>query len=143
MTTSIPTAGAGAPDFVGPPERPGLLVIQDTDGGRVRVRPGQLRRYSRTAHDQAEVVAAEREQLQWGRLPRAAFGNAAIAAEVAAAYHARIEAGLTELSDLAATVETFGQRVGEAAPAFEAQDEQAAGQLAFQLGRLREQVICR
>ena len=88
-------------------------------------------------------MTEERAHLQSGRLPRAAFGTAAIAVEVAAAYHTRIEAGVTELSDLAATLETFGERLREAASAFEERDEQAAGQLAFQLGRLRERVICR
>lgn len=143
MTTSTPTAGAPSAGFVGPPEPPGTVTVKDSDGGRVRVRPEQLRQYAGTAGEQATTVTAERDRLQSGRLPRAAFGAAGIAAEVAAAYHTRVEAGLTELSDLAATVETFGERLREAATAFEAQDEQAAGQLAFQLGRLRERVVCR
>ena len=131
------------PSFVGPPEPPGTVAVQDSAGGRVRVRPGLLRRYADAAEGQAAAVTEERAHLQAGRLPRAAFGTAAIAGEGAAAYHTRVEAGLTELSDLAATLETFGERLREAASAFEERDEQAAGQLAFQLGRLRERVICR
>lgn len=146
MTTSAPTPPAatpGAPGFVGPPDPPGTVVVPDLDGGRMRVRPELLRRYAKQAVAEGETTIGLRPVLDRARLSGSPFGLLPAAHEVQVAYHGRIEAAWTEIGELADLLETFGERVAEAATGFEKQDEEAAAQLAFQAGRLADKVVCR